>query len=164
MYDLDFVEEGKLKLHIRKFLLYPDYWADNSNKVDFNVQCSVCEFTPSNRDNIPKERGVYCFVVIPSYKHIFETKYLFYAGKTNRTLWDRYKEYLDDQEGRGKPRKKVFEMLKLYKGYLYFFYAPLSSSDNVDLFEEKLLNTFVPHINTKIPDAKIKSELMYIYE
>lgn len=164
MYDLDFAEEGRLKIHIRKFLLYPSYWADKSNKINFDVQWSACKFTPSNRNNIPKEKGVYCFVVIPSYSQLFETKYLFYVGKTNRTLWERYTEYLDDQEGRGKPRKKVFEMLTLYKGHLQFFYAPLSSTDNVDLFEEKLLNTFVPHINTNIPNAKIKPELKYIYE
>lgn len=164
MYDIDFAEEGKLKLHIRKFLLYPDYWSNPENILSVEMDWSFCEFTPDNRDSIPRQRGVYCFVVSPKYPKLFRTQYLFYVGKTNRTLWERYKEYLDDQKGKGKPRKKVFEMLNLYKGHLLFYYAPLPSAPVVDLCEEKLLNVFVPHINTKIPDARIKPELMYIYE
>lgn len=163
-YDLDFEEEGKLKLHIQKFLLYPQYWQNESNAFSGNVNWESCLFTPENRDRVPRLKGIYCFVVIPKYDKIFETRYLFYVGKTSRTLWERYKEYLDDLAGKGKPRKKVFKMLKLYNGYLHFFYTPLDSKLEVDTFEDRLLNIFVPHVNTQIPDARIKDELKYIYE
>ena len=55
-------------------------------------------------------------------------------------------------------------MLNLYEGYLHFFYSEISKDSDVDLCEENLLNTFVPHVNTAIPEAKIKHEQKYIYE
>lgn len=164
MFDIDFVEKGKLLLHIRKFLLSPQYWIDKSNQIPISLTWQKCKFTPQNRNQVPKEKGIYCFVVCPEYANFFETKYLFYVGKTNRTLWERYKEYLDDQQGKGKPRPKVYEMLKLYKDCLMFYFAEIKTSSDVNLCEDRLINTFVPHINTQIPDAKIKSELKYIYE
>lgn len=164
MFDIDFAEEGFLKLHVKKFLLYPKYWQDNANAFSGNVGWCSCPFIPENRDVIPREKGVYCFVVIPKYDKIFEMRYLFYVGKTSRTLWERYKEYLDDLSGKGKPRKKVFSMLGLYKDHLHFFYTPFTSDSDVNMLEENLLNAFVPPINTQIPDAKIKHELKYIYE
>jgi hypothetical protein len=113
---------------------------------------------------VPKKSGVYCFVLCPDYPDFFETRYLFYVGKTNRTLWERYKEYLNEEEGKGKPRRKIFEMLKLYKGHLHFYFATISDSLNVDSCEDCLINVFVPPINTQIPDAKISHELKNIYE
>lgn len=103
-------------------------------------------------------------MVEPILKGFFETKYLFYLGKTNRTLQKRYSEYLSDQKGKGKPRPKVFEMLKFYKDCLYFYYAELRTEQEVNDVETKLLNTFIPHINTDIPNARIKPELKNIYE
>ena len=92
------------------------------------------------------------------------TNYLFYIGQTQRTLEIRYKEYLADQEGKGKPRTKVFKMLKQYESVLYFYYTTIRTTAQVDEVEEKLLNTFIPHINAKIPEAKISPELQYLYE
>ena len=164
MYDLDFAKKAKMLLHIRKFFLFPDNWDPTNSLPDLNVKWHSCKFTPENRNKVPKKKGVYCFVVIPDYKHLFVTKYLFYVGKTNRTLWVRYKEYLDDQLAKGKPRSKIYEMLTLYKDHLHFFYSTIDESKTIDLFEEELLNVFVPHINSEIPDAKFKPELKNIYE
>lgn len=164
MYDIDFGKKGELLLHVRKFLLFPKHWSPVSNRKHFDVNWHSCKFTQENRKRVPREKGVYCFVVIPDYEYLFTTKYLFYIGKTNRTLRVRYKEYLNDQAGKGKPRSKVFEMLRLYQDHLYFFYTAITDTKDVDIFEEELLNVFVPHINTKIPDARVKPELMNIYE
>ena len=122
------------------------------------------KFTKSNRSKIPRDKGIYCFVLQPKLVNFFETTYLFYIGKTNRTLWVRYKEYLDEQAGKGKPRNKVFEMLNQYTDYLYFYYTSIPASADVDSCEEKLLNIFVPRVNTDIPEAKISPELKNLYE
>lgn len=163
-FDLDFREEGDLLFHIKKFFLHPKYWSDENNQLPINLVWKKIEFTSFNKSKIPQKKGVYAFVVIPEYANLFETKYLFYTGKTNRTLRERFSEYLSEKEGKGKPRKKVFKMLNQYDGYLHFFFSEIDSEDDVNDCEECLLNTFVPHINVQIPQAKIKPELKYIYE
>jgi len=162
-YDIDFVKKGGLLLHKRPFLLYPEFWEDSTVQLPSYITWQSVQFNQLNHALVSLHRGVYCFVVQPVVKGFFETRYLFYLGKTNRTLRKRYSEYLDNQQGKGKPRSKVYEMLKLYKDYLHFYYAELNTEKEVDEVEEKLLNTFVPHINTQIPNAKISPELKDIY-
>lgn len=163
-FDLDFDEEGKILFHIKKFLLYPVFWKDPTNQFPINLKWKSLEFKETNKSKIPKEKGLYAFVLIPEYNNFFETKYLFYAGKTNRTLRERFSEYLREKAGKGKPRKKIFKMLNQYDEHMHFFYTEIPNSADVDICEEKLLNTFVPHINSQIPKAKIKPELKNIYE
>ncbi len=163
-YDIDFKEKGKLKIHIRKFLLYPKYWKDNNNHYNYNLKWKSIKFNRRNLKRLPAEKGIYCFVVVPTYPNLFQIKYLFYVGKTVRTLKERFQEYLNDQDGNRKPRPKIYEMLTLYKDCLYFYYSTISSNLQIDEVEKKLLNSFVPHINTDIPSAKIKPELKNIYE
>lgn len=163
-FDLDFEEEDRINRHIKKFFLMPEYWDDLTNKLPINLKWSSKKFLKQNKNSIPSSKGIYAFVLIPKYDNFLETKYLFYAGKTNRTLKARFLEYFREKEGKGKPRKKVFKMLNQYDGYLYFFYAEINNKLEVDKCEECLLNTFVPHVNTSIPKAKIKHELKNIYE
>ena len=35
MYDIDFIRErrGDIKLHVREFLLYPEFWNKDENKI-----------------------------------------------------------------------------------------------------------------------------------
>lgn len=164
MFDIDFNLRGQLVLHVRRFLLYPDYWQDVNNHINIMMNWQQIKFTPDNIDYIPERQGLYCFVVKPSIPNFFETNYLFYVGETQRTLRVRYAEYLRDQRGLGKPRSKVFEMLNLYRDYLYFYYAIFDDSSLIEENETKLLNTFVPAINSKIPNARIIPELLNIYE
>ena len=163
-FDLDFKEEGKIQLYIKKFLLLPEFWEDVTKEIPIKLKWDFKKFSAINKKHIPAEKGVYAFVLVPKYDNFLETKYLFYAGKTNRTLRIRFSEYLNEMKGKGKPRKKVFKMFKQYKGYLYFYYSEIPNRHDVDLCEEQILNTFVPHVNTSIPEAKIRPELKYIYE
>jgi hypothetical protein len=164
MFDIDFSHKGELKLHIQKFLLYPKHWIDQNNEISIRLEWNKIRFTEANIKHIPENQGLYAFTVEPKVTNFFKTSYLFYIGETERTLKIRYKEYLDDQKGKGKPRPKIFEMLKLYKDNLYFYYTEIDESGLIAENEVKLLNTFVPHINTQIPLAKINPELKYIYE
>ncbi len=164
MYDLNFTEQGNLKLHVRKFLLYPAYWKSSSHSITTHLAWKRVKFNKQNLGKVPARKGVYCFVVVPYFREFFEARYLFYVGKTTRTLQDRFEEYLSEQAGSGKPRKKVFEMLRLYSEHLYFYYASVESNGSIAECETKLIDTFVPHVNTEIPKAKIKPELKYVYE
>jgi len=163
-YDIDFKEEAVIKSHIKSFLLYPQFWNDIQNQLPINLRWHYTKFDYKNIINIPSQSGVYAFILKPTFKNFIETRYLFYIGKTNRTLRDRFQEYINEQEGKGKTRKKVHKMLNQFNGYLFFYWAEIPIAKNVNECEEKLLNTFVPHVNTSIPKAKIKNELKYIYE
>ena len=164
MLDLDFAEEGKIQLHVRKFLLYPKYWEDTNNHVSFDQSWRFIKFKASNLRKVPDSKGVYCFVVKPKIPNFFETRYLFYAGQTTNTLRDRYRNYIDEGLGKGKPRIKVYRMLNLYKNHIYFYYAVIDNDSHIKNSEDSLLNMFVPQVNVQIPNAKIKPELKYLYE
>ncbi|HBG69685.1 MAG: hypothetical protein A2W93_12025 [Bacteroidetes bacterium GWF2_43_63] len=164
-FDIDFGERGLIKEHIWKFLLFPEHWNNPANGIPHNLTWNEVPFNNAQINNVPADKkGIYCFVVKPDFNKLFETRYLFYIGQTTRSFRVRYKEYLDDQEGKGKPRPKVFTMLKLWKDCLHFYYADLVDDNHIEECEVKLLNTFVPKVNTDIPIAKIKPELKNIYE
>jgi predicted DNA-binding protein YlxM (UPF0122 family) len=163
-YDIDFTEEAIIKDHIKKFLLYPKFWRDRKNELKVDLKWKSIVFQQSKLSQIPRKSGIYAFVLQPKYQNLFTTSYLFYVGKTNRTLQERFKEYIDEKNGKGKPRKKVHKMLNQYESYLAFYYAEISRKALVDKSEKLILNTFVPHINVSIPKAKIKKELQYVYE
>ncbi|MGB0880289.1 MAG: GIY-YIG nuclease family protein [Polaribacter sp.] len=164
-YDLNFKkEEGEIQTHIKKFFLFPQYWKKLNNQLPIKLNWNSMKFSALNKGKIPSKKGIYAFVLIPEYNNFIKTKYLFYVGKTNRTLKKRFSEYLTEKDGKRKPRIKVFKMLNQFDGYLYFFYSEIPNKSDVDKCEEVLLNTFVPHINVSIPEAKIKPHLKYIYE
>lgn len=164
-YDIDFKERGFIREHIWNFLLFPEHWNDPSNSIPVALTWDELPFENSQLVNVPSnQKGVYCFVLKPRFNQFFETRYLFLVGKTTRNFRIRFKEYLRDAEGKGKPRPKVFTMLKLWEGYLHFFYAAIPNNVILSNCEEQLLNTFVPRVNTDIPKAKIKPELKNIYE
>lgn len=164
-FDIDFQERGYIKEHIWNFLLYPEHWNDPDNNITFTLNWSEVPFNRTQVLNVPtNQKGIYCFVVKPIYNQIFETRYLFYIGKTTRSFRARFREYLNDADGLGKPRPKVYTMLKLWKDYLHFYYAPIPDIANISECEDKLINTFVPKVNTDIPKARIKPELKNIYQ
>ncbi len=163
--DLDFAKKGKYGLHIRKFFLFPEFWADVKKDIDVNPSnWKFVEFEKSNLHKVSSEKGIYAFVLHPKYPSLFQTGYLFYVGKTSRPLQTRFLEYFTERDGNGKYRSLVREFLRLYKGHLFFYFLELNTKNEVDLYEKLLLNTFVPYVNTDIPQAKIDPDIKYIYK
>lgn len=164
-FDIDFHDRGYMREHIWDFLLFPDHWVDPSNNIPIVLNWNEVPFNVGQINNVPNnQKGIYCFVVKPAVSQMFETRYLFYVGKTTRNFRARFNEYLRDAAGKGKPRPKVFSMLKLWNGYLHFYYTSIPNNINISTCEERYLNTLVPKVNTDIPKAKIKPELKNIYE
>lgn len=173
MHDISWNEKrskrAEAKQHVRKFLLYPAFWKDPENRIEYEIEWTQILFQEDNFTSIPNRKGVYCFVVKPPVvDFLFETQYLFYIGKAfSATLRARYKNYIDEKNNKGigkqKPRIKVQEMLNDYYGHIYFFYAELKTSQIVDA-EDKLLNMFMPYVNTAIPKLKISEEYKHLYQ
>ena len=173
MYDITWNEKRarrvEIKQYIRKFLLYPAFWKDPVKQVKHKIDWKQILFQDDNYDSIPNKNGIYCFVVKPPVVNfLFDTQYLFYIGKaSSATLRGRYKNYINEKNNKGigkqKPRIKVQEMLNDYYGHIYFFYAELKASQINDA-EDKLLNMFMPYVNTAIPELKISEEYKQIYQ
>jgi hypothetical protein len=159
----------EIKEHVRKFLLFPFFWEESSKKITFIINWKQVKFAEDNFSLIPNKNGIYCFVVEPPKDcNLFDTRYLFYIGKaSSATLRARYKNYIDEKNnlaiGDQKPRIKIQEMLNDYFNHIYFFYAELSDKNLIIETEEKLLNTFMPYVNTSIPELKISEEYKHIY-
>lgn len=163
--DLDFVKRGKYSLHIRKFFLFPEFWIDGKKDIKVNPsKWKSVEFERTNLSKVSTQKGIYAFVLKPKYPSLFQTSYLFYIGKTTRPLQVRFLEYFSERDGKGKYRYLVREFLRLYKGHLFFYFLELNTKKEVDTYEELLLNTFVPFVNTDIPEAKIDPDIKYIYK
>jgi hypothetical protein len=163
--DLNFEKRANYGLHIRKFFLYPNFWNDPEKDIAVHKNEWKCvKFDKVFLNKVSRHMGVYAFVLKPSYPSLFETGYLFYIGKTSRTLQQRFKEYFDERDGNGKYRYLVREILRLYKEDIFFYYLELESEQKVDESEILLLNTFVPFVNTDIPEAMIEPNLKNIYK
>ncbi|MCK4408220.1 MAG: hypothetical protein KAT33_01940 [Bacteroidales bacterium] len=174
MHDIDWIElRGKranIKSYIRRFLLFPPFWEDSNKEINLDLRWNNKAFSDSNINEISTRNGIYCFVVEPSYSNnsIFQTRYIFYIGKASScSLRSRFKMYLNEKQGKGigdqKPRIKVQEMLNDYEDHIYFYYAEIENKTHIKKCEDKLLNTFVPYVNTHIPEASINPELKDIY-
>lgn len=156
----------EIKEHVRRFLLFPEFWNDPNKHINHKIEWENILFQEANLNLIPNKSGVYCFVVIPpTSSFLFETRYLFYIGKAT-SLRIRFKNYIDEKNnigiGKQKPRIKVQEMLNDYYGCIYFFYAELASG-LIGNVEDKLLNLYMPYVNTSIPELKISEEYKHIY-
>lgn len=158
-----------IKAHVRRFLLYPPFWKDSSKHILQNINWRRVKFTAANVHRVPTCNGIYCFVMMPPKPNNFwNTRYLFYIGRAaSVSLRSRYKSYLDEKSGIGiggqKARIKIEEMLNDFDGYMYFYYAELTDFNEIAEVEKKLLNTYMPYVNTSIPEAKISEELKHIY-
>ena len=157
-----------VKEYVWRFLLNPDFWADPAKKLPNGLVWHNVEFDIANVLSIPTGHGIYCFTVTPpSDIGLFETKYLLYVGKASSAkLRSRYKNYIDEMNnigiGKQKPRIKVQEMLNLWKGHIRFHYTVMDKRI-IAANEDVLLNTFMPYVNTSIPEAQISEEYRHIY-
>ena len=163
------VKRQSIKGHVRRFLLYPPFWKDSTKRISPGIKWKKVKFISTNIPRVPTSHGIYCFVMIPPKPNNFwTTRYLFYIGKAaSASLRERYKNYLNEKKGLGigrqKARIKVEEMLNDFDGYMYFFYSEILETREIVEIEEKLLNTYMPYVNTSIPEAKISEELKHIY-
>ena len=159
----------EIKEHVRRFLLFPTFWEDSTKYISNEIVWNKIKFDETNSNQIPNKNGIYCFVVEPPLiNNLFNTGYLFYIGKASSAkLRARYKNYIDEKNniaiGDQKPRIKIQEMLNDYTNHIYFYYAELTDKSLIIETEEKLLNTFMPYVNTSIPELKISEEYRHIY-
>ncbi|MDZ7848409.1 MAG: hypothetical protein U5L96_17570 [Owenweeksia sp.] len=158
-----------LRSYIRKFLLFPYFWSDEERQIEIDLNWNKIDFNENNIPHIPTGNGLYCFIVRPPLpNNYWDTSYLLYIGKASGvSLRTRYKNYLNEKDGIGigeqKARIKIEEILNDFEGFVEFWYVELTDKEAIQIFEKKLLNTYMPYVNTHHPESSTARRIYDIY-
>lgn len=138
--DLAFVHS-----HMVEMAFLPTAWAlaAHSSHMWFEII-----FPPARREDIPREPGVYAFVVK---SELFDFPFacgLFYVGKAT-SLYERISSYIGEQNKRlvDSRRPHVWRMINQWKGHLRYLYTITSDVTAAEDLENKMLSAFRPHFN-----------------
>ncbi len=154
MYDI-FKQEGKAytlsDYKLIRMVLAPEHWSNYSSSV--KLEWCGEKFENARANHIPKENGVYTFVVKPGIAGHPSCSYLLYVGKAEKqALAIRFKQYLTErQKGDDSRRPHVVEMLKKWDGFLWFYYATIKKQSEITEVENQLLAAFLPPSNRTFP-------------
>jgi len=141
----------QVKLYTRSFTLWPMRWREYLTKTQYNFKWKKYAFTKRSVDNIPREYGVYTFVLKPNIANHCSA-YLMYIGKAkNETLYERIKYYFAEKDKMtGRPKVKTF--LNIYDPqYIYIYCAILKNRSRIDKIEGDLIGAFLPPVNDDYP-------------
>ena len=70
----------KLQSYKQWFCLSPQQW--QACQLNISFSWNSVKYERQNRNSIPKQRGIYAFVVKPDVSEIFDHGYLLYIGQT----------------------------------------------------------------------------------
>jgi hypothetical protein len=131
---------------MKRMVLSPEHWA--TYNMPHVLTWSLTRFDKANAVNIPKnEHGVYSFVVQPGIAQHSACSYLMYVGKTEKQgLQKRFLQYfghINETSRRG----HISKLLRQWKDYLWFCYAPIADLNLIDGTEQALLNSYLPPYN-----------------
>jgi len=137
-------EQDELKSFEKRFFLSPKKWERIGDIIDFDWKSYP--FDKNHANFIPESQGIYSFVINPKFTD-HPQRYLCYIGKTERTLRERYFEYLTEAK-RARGRPKLIHLLNKWEGYLEFCYIIKENGDLLNL-EKRLLDAFIPPCNAR---------------
>lgn len=143
---VDLVE--KAKAHTHQFTLWPDRW--RGCNLRSSLSWNTYAFSEEAVSSIPEKPGVYAFLIQPRVANNLNTSYLIYIGMTDRTLRERFKEYLGEIKNKS-GRPKIVYWFESYADYIYFSCTPVDPPDTLERLEEELIKAFIPPANDMIP-------------
>lgn len=119
-------------------------------------------FTQKSRKFVPKEKGVYAFVLEMSGHSLMPVNHVLYVGKagdltSNNTLHARYYDYIRTEKGSDRPR--IAQMLSQWKGHLSYYYAVVGAGVSTGDVEKYLLDILIPPYNRGDYSAELSSLL-----
>ena len=128
---IDLVEVEDLTHHVlTRTVLSPMLWKKFTIKSP-TLTWKQVKYSPNNTSKIPAKRGIYAFLIRNQLTRAAWPRhgYLMYVGiagrrKSNRTLRERFSEYLTPSELSKRP--KVSRLVRTWGDHLYFNYAVVS--------------------------------------
>lgn len=153
-------EEGlkaALKLHSLQYSLYPPFFSRAEDLP--NLKWEKLKFGNDSRSKVPKEQGVYAFVLEVLHSNLMNNAYVLYIGKagdlnSQNTLHKRYGDYLGNL--RRMDRVRISDMLNRYKDNLTYYYAKVPEGISTGYIEKVLLEVFIPPFNTNDFSPELK--------
>ena len=151
---------GALKVHTQRHTLYPPFFSRVDDLPD--LEWNRLEFGSAERQNVPKKKGLYAFVLEVKHKNLMANSYVLYVGKAgdvgnSNTLYMRYGDYLANLRRMDRPR--ISEMLRRYDGYLSYYYATVADGVSTGDIEKNLLDILIPPFNTNDFTPELKGYL-----
>lgn len=127
--------------------MWPERWESCNPQLDLNWE--ITSFIDNGWGKVPENPGVYCFFVQPEKANLFDTSYLIYIGKTDRTLRIRYREHYRDMQN-NRIRPKLYPYLVQYAPYIKFCFAIVEPPNSPFDIEQHLINSFLPPANPQV--------------
>ena len=135
--------------HRWSFVLWPQQWEAHNLSDLFNWE--IHPFKREQIDEIPREPGIYSFVVQPGIANYPYCSYLMYVGMTERPLRERFREYFSEKYNAIDGRPKIVKLLNVYQDYLHFCCLTIAETERIKEIEDELLNAFIPPCNDQYP-------------
>lgn len=159
----DFVQEvDLLKQSKHSFYLNRDGW--EKVKLPTELKWERLEFNEENASSVPKNPGVYAFLVSPKLDVFPPFSFIMYIGisgwkeGSSSTLRERYKNYIREEVNLIRP--KIHYALQRYKGLFYFYYAPVDSSKyKLKEIEAALNDAIIPPCNDNDYSAEMRKKV-----
>lgn len=149
------------KIFTQDFILHPDKWdsIDSDIKRIVSGEWGKIKYLDDNGElssdinNLPNDKGgIYVFLLSPDIICGLH-RYIMYIGRARRqqefSLRKRCRCYVKDT------RPFVAEMVGNWGKYLYLYYLPLDSDDEIARVEDELNRVIIPPCNSKIPERYV---------
>jgi len=155
IYDLAFQS-----LHDVPMMFFPKAWNAAPNMT---MTWSQADFPPNPRSDIPKQPGVYVFVVVADLFGFPHGNGLFYIGKATN-LHERVGAYIGDVDLRFLRTKRplVWRMLNQWNGHLKYFYSTTSNENAAKQLEGHMIEAFRPPFNRQYEGSTSKSMRAFV--
>lgn len=155
----DFVDKADaFTADMKRFLVSPKRW--RTSRVAIPINWTYLPFTAASRAHVPREAGVYAFIVRHDNNHFPNHGFIMYigitgAGGNGRTLRDRYGDYLREQQRHKRP--KIHLMLNKYPNDLLFAYCAMPDpAFDLEALELDLNDAIIPPVVVKDFTAEIR--------
>ena len=144
---IDFVRSvNEFKAYKLPFVINPKQLEKFSTTANLNWE--KVEFSPKNKKQIPKERGIYAFILehnkmskLPSHGYVL---YIGISGDNSKhTLNARYADYIRDKKEKKRP--SIHYMLNNWQKFLFFHYASVTDKRiNLKKLEADMSDALMP--------------------
>lgn len=137
-------DADRIRKYSERFTLDPERWKNFAPIASLNW--NSVKFEAASRPVVPRVRGLYVFV-LKLYSNSAEegnfpsNGYILYGGITERTLWQRFGEYLREN---GK-RLRIYQMITNWNENLYFYYSEIPDvSIDLNVLEKQFNDSTLP--------------------
>ncbi|TIL65609.1 hypothetical protein [Mesorhizobium sp.] len=121
---------------------YPARWLDFHQH--YPLVWNFIPFAEANHAQVPDQAGIYCFFVGLPPSSLPPVGYPLYVGKTERTLRQRFIEYISEED-HDTGRVRVRKFLKVFQGELHFAAAAFQGThDEIMTLETAAMEALMP--------------------